>query len=124
MNAHEDRLFGLPCALDECHVLQPVARLAERNELEVAVFCGQFHFLSHLYEAFALQSVGNHVLYGDDFDSPFLRLLHQFGKPCHRSVLVHDFHQCCGGVESGQLAQVDGGLGVAASAQHAIVLGV
>ena len=46
----------------------------------------------------------------------------QLGHARHGAVLVHDFHQCAGGVESCHAAEVDGGLGVSASAQHAVVL--
>ena len=42
----------------------------------------------------------------------------------HRAVVVHDFHQCAGRVEAGKVAEVNGGLGVAAATQHAVVLGV
>jgi 3,4-dihydroxy 2-butanone 4-phosphate synthase / GTP cyclohydrolase II len=43
-------VLGTPFSLDECHVFQTIARLAERNEAEVAVFCRHVNLFAHFDE--------------------------------------------------------------------------
>ena len=124
VDAYEDRFFFVPFTLDERHVLQSVALLAERDEVEVAIAGGQLHFLADLDEALSLQAVGDEVADGDDLHAPLLGFLLELRHACHRAVLVHDLHQGSHGTKARQLAEVDGGLRVAATAQHTVVLSV
>ncbi len=50
VDTYEDRLFFVPFTLDEGHVLQSVACLAERNEMEVTVFCRQVYLFTYFYQ--------------------------------------------------------------------------
>ena len=120
---HEHRFVFLPRTLDECHVFQSV-RLAERNQMESAVLRRQFHLVAHLDARLLFQTVGNDVLDADDLHAPFLRTLLQIRHTCHGAVLVHDFHEHACREAAGQLAEVDGRLGMARAAQHAVVLGI
>ena len=48
VNAAQDRLILRPCAFGQYHMLQPVAQLAERRELELAVLCRQRYRIATL----------------------------------------------------------------------------
>jgi 3,4-dihydroxy-2-butanone 4-phosphate synthase len=50
VDADQDRLVFFPFSLDECHVFQTIARLAERNKAEVAVFCRHVNLFAHFDE--------------------------------------------------------------------------
>ena len=122
MYAYEDRLVLVPFSLYESHVLQSCALLAERDKAEVSPFCWHVHFFSHLYNRFLLQAVGDEVLDGDDFHSPFLCLYLEVRHTSHCSVVVHDFHERTCWLQSCEAAEVDGCLCVSAASQHAVVL--
>ena len=104
MHSHEDGFVFLPFALDECHVLKSGGALAEGYQAEVAVFRGHVGLVAHLYQGFLLESVGYEVFDGDDVHLVFLGKLHEVGHAGHRSVVVHDFHECSCGIESCQFA--------------------
>ena len=122
VDAHQHRLVLTPLALDERHVLQTVRLLTEGNQTEVAVLGRHIDFLALLDEALFLQTVGDHVLDGDDLQVVLLGKLHELGHAGHSAVVVHDLNERTGRVEACQLAEVDGGLGMARAAQHTIVL--
>ena len=86
--------------------------------------CRHVYLLAHFDYRFLLEAVSDEVLDGDDFHSPFLCLYLEVRHTSHCSVVVHDFHEGASGTQSGKTAEVDGGLGVSATAQHAIVLGI
>ena len=90
----------------------------------MSVLGGHVGLLPHLDERLLSQTVGDEVFDGDDLQAMLTGKHLQLGHAGHGAVVVHDFHQRAGGVQSGQLAQVDGGLGVATAAQHAVVLGI
>ena len=50
MHAHQEGFTGFPVTFEECHVLQTVTFLAERNEAEIAIFGGHAHFFAALDE--------------------------------------------------------------------------
>ena len=88
----------------------------------MAVVRRHIHLFAHLDERFLPQSVGNHVLDADDFQVPRLGECQEFRQSGHRTVFVHDLHEGAGGIESCHVAEVDGGFGMSASAQHTVVL--
>ena len=124
MYAYEDRLFLLPLTFDEGEVLQSVALLAEGNQAEMAVVGGHVNLFADFDERLFLQAVGNHILDADDLHVPLLGMFQQLGQTGHRTVFVHDLHEGTGRVESGHAAEVDGGFGVSAAAQHAVLLSI
>ena len=103
-------------------MFQSVAFLAERDEAEMSVGCGQVDFDSFLYKRFLFEPVGNQVGYGDKFKSPLVSALPQFGQSGHRAVVAHYFHECCSRLQTGQARQVNGSFGVSAPAQNPLVL--
>ena len=52
-----------------------------------------------------------------------LRKGEQIGQPRHGAVVVHDFADDAGRIESGKAREIDGSLGVAGADQHAAILG-
>ena len=135
MDAHEYGLVVGPRALDECHVLEAVALLAEGDVAEVAVGRGQVHLGCCLHELrpgggvagagrLVLEAVGYEVAYGDDAYAVALCHLAQLGHSGHGAVGVEYLYECCCGLQPGQACEVCAGLGVAGAAQHAPVLGV
>ena len=122
VHAHQHGLVLLPLALDQCQMLQSCALLSEGHQTEMTVVRRHIHLFAHLDERLFLESVGYHVLDADHFQVPLSCKVHQFGQSCHRTVLVHDLHQCSGRVEASHVTEVDGSLGMATATQHAIVL--
>ena len=103
-------------------MLLTVALLTEGDDAEMTIFRGHVHFLAHLDERLLLQTVGYEVLDGDDLQAVLAGEHLQLWHTGHGAVVVHDLHQGTGRVEACQLTQVDGGLGMTATAQHAVVL--
>ena len=120
--ADENGFVGLPMSFYQGHMLQTVACLPERNESEVTVDSRQLNLFTDLYARFPLESVLYYVCYGDDMQSPFLGFLLQLRHTCHRSVLVHDFHEYAGRIHSSQLAEVYGSFRMTGAAQHTVIL--
>ena len=79
-------------------MLKSCSALAEGYQAEMPVFCRHVGLVAHLYQRLFLKSVGYKVLDGDDVHLVFLGKLHEVGHTCHRTVVVHDFHECTGGI--------------------------
>ena len=105
-------------AFDQRRMLQPVALLTEGDDAEGTVFGGQLGLDTLLHERLGAEAVGDQVTDGDDLDVETFSHLHQLWHAGHGAVLVEDFDQCTGGIESGQARHVDGGLGVSGATQH------
>ena len=124
MYSYKYRLVFLPFALDECEVLQTVALLTEGDESEMSVFGRHVHLFANLDERLFLQTIGYHILDGDDFHVPLLCQLHELGQTGHCAVFIHYLHQCSCRIEVSHLTEVDGGFGMSATTQHTIVLSI
>ena len=124
VHAYQYWLFGSPFALEYGDVLQAVALLAEGNDAEVAVFGGQVSLYALLHQAFLLQTVGDEVLDGDYLQTMLACHFLQLGHACHGAVLVENFNECRGRLQTAKACQVDGCLGVSCSLQYATVLGI
>ena len=99
-----------------------VALLTEGNDAEVSVFRRHVSLNTHLNQRLALQSVSNQVLDGDNLQLVLLGKDHQLGHTSHRAVIVHNLHQRTSRIETCQLTQVDGSLGMSTATQYAVVL--
>ena len=121
MNAYEQRLIGLPFALDEGDVLQAVVDLAEGDELEMPVLRGQVNLIAHLDDFFGAQAVGNQVLDGDDGHVESFGHIHQLRQARHGAVRVDDFNKGGSRVEARNAHQVDGCLGMARAFEYAFI---
>ena len=73
-------------------------------------------------EAAFLQAVGYHVFDGDNLQIMLSGKCYKFWQTSHGTIVVHDFHECSGGIESCHVTKVDGGFGVSASAKYSVVL--
>ena len=60
----------------------------------------------------------------NDFQMVLLGKCRQLRHTGHGAVVVHDFNEGTGREEAAQLAEVYGRLGMSATAQHAVVLGI
>ena len=104
-------------------MLTAVVNLAEGDELEMAILSGQVHFVAHFNHFFGAQAISNQVFDGDDGHIEFFSHFHQLGQSRHRAVGINDLDECCGRVETGDTHQVNRGLGVASTLEHALVHG-
>ena len=77
VDTHEDGLVVLPFSLDERHMLQTVAGLAERDQTEMTIGGWEINLLTDFYAGFFAETIGDKVLDRDDTKSPFLGLLLQ-----------------------------------------------
>ena len=92
MDTYQYGVVLLPFSLDECHVLQAVALLTERNQAKMAVVSRHIDLLAFFDDALLAQSVGYHILDGDDLQIVLLGKLHQLWQTGHRAVFIHDFY--------------------------------
>ena len=82
----EDRLVFFPFTFHQRHVLQSVARLAERYEMEMAVYCRQVNLLAHLDARLVFQAIGDEVLDAYYLHVPLFRPLLQLWHAGRRSL--------------------------------------
>ena len=124
VDTHEDGLVVLPFSLDERHMLQTVAGLAERDQTEMTIGGWEINLLTDFYAGFFAETIGDKVLDRDDTKSPFLGLLLQLRHTGHGAVVVHDLHQRTGWIQTGQLTKIHCCFGMTGTTQHAVVLSI
>ena len=122
MHAHKEGFTGFPIAFEKGYVLQTIAFLTIRNEAKITIFCGHAHFFSALDERFFLQTIGDEVFDGDDFESFLHGKLFELWHTCHGAVFVEDFNQASHGLKSCQARQVNSGFGVSSACEHTTIL--
>ena len=123
MNPNQNRLIGLPLPFDQSDMIQTVARLTERNQLEVSPLGRHIHHLASFDNRLRTQTIGDDIRNRDDLHSVLLGYLHQVRHTGHRSILVHDLDQRPTGLQAGHTRQIDHGFGVSRTAQHAPIAG-
>ena len=124
MHTHQNGLVGLPCSLDESHMLQAIALLPEGNDAKTAKFCGQLCLHSTLHDGFLLETVGNEVANADNLQSMFLSHLLELWHACHGTVLVENLYESSSRLQSCQACQIHRSLCMSGSLEHAFVLGI
>ena len=93
MYTHQNRFIQFPSTLEQSYMLQTVRLLAERNQTEMTVVCRHIHFHSFFYNRLLLQTVGNQVTDGNQFQAKFICHSTQFGQTSHCTILIHYFHK-------------------------------
>ena len=85
--------------------------------------CGvQIHAFHFFNQRFVLQTVGNQIGDGDQFQSPFIGNFAAIVEPRHGAVFVHDFDDDPCRFKSREPREINGSLGVACPAEHAAFL--
>ena len=103
-------------------MLQAVALLAERNDVEVSVGSRHVCFDATLHERFLLQAIGDEVADADNLESMFASHLLELWHACHRAVLVQDFYQGSSRLQAREAGKIDGSFRVSSAAKNAFVL--
>ena len=122
VDAHQRRLFGrliAQIAHNQGDVFALVEVAAVAHGAEFAVAGGQLGFGHPFDHRFVAAAVRHQLGDAEDFEAVFFGQLFQTGHQRHRPVFVHNFADDAGRVHSGQVAQIDDGLGVAGPGQHA-----
>ena len=101
--------------------MHPVEERSIEMEIEIAVIGRQFYHLLELDEFFAFPSIRDQTLDGANFQRVLLAELHQLRQTRHRSVVVQNFAEHTGWLQSGKLGKIDRRLRVTCSTQHAAI---
>ena len=105
-------------------MFQTVRLLAERNQTEMTVVCRHIHFHSFFYNRLLLQTVGNQVTDGNQFQAKFICHSTQFGQTSHCTILIHYFHKGSRRIKSSQTCHINSSLRMSGTAQHTFLLSI
>ncbi len=118
MDAHQDRLRRGDIAQDEGGVLVGVDVGTVGVEAELAKAAGDAGLRHPVHEPLALDPVADELVDGDYADAVPVGEALQLRHAHHRAVAVHQLADHGGGVDVGQLAEIDGGLRLACPYQN------
>ena len=111
-------------ALDQRDVVLAVHQRAVADRAELAELGGQARLHHALDQLVVLAPVGDQIRHRDHLQTVPSAVALEVWNAGHRAVIVHDFADHPGGVQSGQSRQVDGRLGLAGALEHAARLGL
>src|SRR5262245_26668862 len=118
MDPHKYRLFGMDGSMYQRHVRFAIDLTFESKHAKHAVSCRQFSFSDLMNESLRLKAKLDEVRYGDHLQSVDLREILQLLDARHRAVVIHDFADHTGRVESGDASQINRCFGLAGANQH------
>ena len=119
VHAHEGGFAAVDLTHAESDMLVVRAAGPVADQVEGAVDGGQGGLGDALDQLLGAQAVLDDLLNADHLDLVALGEADQFGQPRHFAVALHDLADHRAGLESGQAAEVDAGLGLAGAHQHA-----
>jgi hypothetical protein len=124
VNPHQCWLSGADLAFNESDVVHAINEGAVEMEVEIPVVGGHVNRLFMLHELLAFAAVSDEVLDGTHFEPVFLFEADEIRQAGHGAIVLHDFANDSGGIESGEARKIDGGLGVTSTAKNPAGLGL
>ena len=123
MHAHQYGLAFLPFSLDEGNVLTPIVDLPEGDKLEMAILRRQIYLITHFDHFLSAQAISNQIFNRDNGHIKFLGNFHQLRQAGHCAIRINDLDERGGRVETRNAHQVNRGLGVTGTLEHALIDG-
>ena len=122
MDAHQSVPIGIDLPLHQRDMLAAIDLVAidvnrEIPSVEAVEGCGLHPF----HELLGLATIGDQVGDGSHLEAVLRGELQEFGKPCHRAVVVHHLADHAGGLEPGDARDIDRRLGMASANEDAAV---
>ena len=94
----------------------------EGIEIKIAIVGFHFPFLNPLNQISLLQLIMDKIFNGYNFEVKFFCKFHQFRKPCHGSIIIHDFTNHPAFFKAGHFGKVYGCFGMSGTFQYAALL--
>ncbi len=110
-------------AFDHRHMFLAEQFGAEHVETEITCIGRHRRRFNRRYQVFGAFAVSQQIGDGDDFQAVFGSEDFQIRQTGHFAVIIDDFADHAGRLETGQFRQINGGFGVALAFEHAAVLG-
>ena len=103
-------------------MMRAIERGTIKMEIEIAVVGRQFHHLLALDQFFFQPPISDQALDGADAEAVLFLEFHQLRQPGHRAVIVQDFAENTGGLQTSHAREIDRRFGVPRTSKDAAVL--
>ena len=122
VHAHVNRLAEIGIARHPGHMFHAIGGALVGIRLEITVLGRHMRGCHTLHEFFVTQAVVNQIADGNNLEVELLGHFLELRHAGHSPILVHDFNEGGGRAESSELCEVDSGLGMASTTEHAFFL--
>ena len=122
VNADQRRAVLRDLAFDQREMMRAVELRSVKMQIEIAVIGRQFHHLFRFDKFLRQTPMRDQALDRADPQPMFLPELHQFWEARHRPVVVQNFAENSGRLQTGHSRVIDRGFGVTGAPQDAAIL--